>query len=310
MTQYFYDLSITDRSGKPVIPKGPASPSWQNSNVKVGKVNGLFAQLGFKSGGADAELGLAAGIDATNVEALLKTSVSFYNYGTDYSNTGGAAFFLRAQNSQWSNARATNGYYFALNGAGSLSLHARTLRVYSYADNAYGSLNVTGGTQMSAHTSSAFDEFYYLRVRAQGSQLMAKAWHESESEPSGWMLSTTDSTFAGSGDVFINFARGSAYCVPFFSVGTDGDSAPLSYPGGNRVISGILKKPDGTPAEGYLVRCYHRATGMLLDETLSSSSGGFVFSLPIPSTEQVYCLAIDQLGNSWNAPIKDLIAPI
>lgn len=311
MTQYFYDLSIVDKSGIPVMPKGARSPGWTSTNAKFGKVDGMFAQLGFTTRGIDSEPGLAAGISVADVEVLLKSSISFYNYGTDYANSAGPALFLRAQNSEWTSGRAKNGYYFCLNGSATLSDHSQKLRVYSYENGTYGTLNFLSDSLMSQPIEplKIFKEFFYFRVKAQGTNLMAKAWKESEAEPSSWMLSTTNNLFTGPGDVFINLGRGAAYVVPFFSIGTDGDPAPMSFPGGNRVVAGTLLKPSGLPADGYVVRCYHRESGYLLAETLTSVIGTFSFSLPIPSIEKVYCVGIDQLGNTWNAPIKDLIVP-
>lgn len=312
MAQYFYDLSIVDKSGVPVMPKGPRSPVWTSATAKLGKVKGMFAQLGFTPGGSDSEPGLAAGISATDVEVLVKSSISFYNYGGDYGNSGGVALFLRAQNSEWAGGRAKNGYYFCLNGSGTLSNHSRTLRVYGYKDGTYGALNFVSSSLMSAPTSplKIFGEFFYLRAKIQGTNLMAKVWKEGEVEPSFWMLSTTDNVFTGPGDVFLSLGGGVAYAVPFFSIGTNGDPAPMSFPGGNRVVAGTLLKPNGSPANGYMVRCYHRESGYLLGEVLASASGAFSFSLAIPTTEKVYCMGVDQLGNTWNAPIKDLIAPV
>lgn len=312
VAQFFYDLSIIDKNGIPVMPKGPRSSEWNSANAKFGKVKGMFAQLGFTGGGSDSRMGLAAGVNVTDVEVLLKSSISFYNFGADVPNTAGPSIFLRSQGAEWSNARAKNGYYFCLNGSSTLSNHSRTLTVYSYENGNFGTLNFQSATLMNAPTSplQIFGEFFYFRVKAQGTNLMAKAWKESEVEPSSWMLSTTNNIFTGPGDVFLSLERGTAFVVPFFSVGTNGDPAPMSFPGGNRVVSGTLLKPDGSPADGYMVRCYHRESGYLLGETLASAIGAFSFSLPIPSTEKVYCVGVDQLGNTWNAPIKDLIAPV
>lgn len=310
MAQYYYDLSIADANGIPAMPKGPRSPNFDNGNAKFGLVNGYFAQLGVTRGGTDAELGLAAGVNAATVEALCKASVSLYNYGADYNNSGGVAFFLRAQGAQWSGGRAKNGYYFALNGAASQSAHSRKLRVYTYENGGYGALDVGGSKDMIAPTGEIFTDFFFFRVRAEGTTLSAKAWKETEQEPAAWMLSTTNATFTGAGDVFLGLGRGCAFAVPFFSVGTDGDPAPTAFPGGNRTVAGTLRKPDNSTAAGYIVRCHHRATGALLGQTLSDAAGQFVFSIPLATTEPVYCLAIDQLGNSWAAPIKDFINPV
>lgn len=150
----------------------------------------------------------------------------------------------------------------------------------------------------------------YLRLQVSGGQARARVWWADEAEPTTWagsgaFVPTPANTTCG----IIAPVYGGAARLDFVSVGTDGDPAPLEYPGGNRQVVGVVRKPDNSFAAGYIVRCYHRNTGCLLGEMLSDENGAFLFSLPIPETEHVYCLAVDQLGNSWNAPIKDLINP-
>ena len=150
-----------------------------------------------------------------------------------------------------------------------------------------------------------------MRLSISDGQCRYKLWWDGDTEPATWASSATYTIVPGniSAGIILPVYGGSVE-VDFISIGTDGDSAPLSYPGGNRVISGTLLKPDGSTANGYIVRCYNRATGVMLDEILSNTLGAFNFSLPIPQSEKVYCLGVDQLGNAWNAPIKDLISPI
>lgn len=150
-----------------------------------------------------------------------------------------------------------------------------------------------------------------MRLSISDGQCRCKLWWDGETEPANWASSAAYTVVPGniSAGIILPVYGGSVE-VDFISVGTDGDSAPLSYPGGNRIVAGTLLKPDGSPADGYIVRCYHRVTGVMLGEVLSNAIGAFNFSLPISQSEKVYCVGVDQLGNTWNAPIKDLIAPV
>ena len=309
MAQYFYDLSILDRGGLPAMMP-LRSTNITSSETKAGTVMGYFGQLGFSQGGTDVEFALWAGLDVTNVEALYRATISYYYYGANYGNAGGPSVFLRGRsNAGVLGNRAYNGYYFALNGHSILSDHMKVPRVYTYENGTYGSLDIGGATWVTTHTVP-FKDWFYARVRAEGTTLRMKVWKDGELEPGTWSLDVTNSIFTQSGDVVLNFGRGAAYIVDFLSIGTDGDPAPMSYPGGNRIVAGTLLTPDSEPADGYVVRCYHRDTGALLGETLSNEIGAFTFSLPIPQTEKVYCVGVDQLGNQWGAPIKDLISPV
>ncbi|MDN5624716.1 MAG: hypothetical protein L0G96_16385 [Acinetobacter sp.] len=154
-------------------------------------------------------------------------------------------------------------------------------------------------------------KYMFLRLSVNSGQARFKAWWDGTAEPSSWSGSgaytvASDRIKAG----IIAPVYGGSANVEFISIGTDGDSAPLTYPGGNRIISGTLLKPDNSPAEGYIVRCYLRENGELLGEAITNAIGSFSFSLPIGQSDKVSCVGVDQLGNTWNAPIKDLIAPV
>lgn len=150
-----------------------------------------------------------------------------------------------------------------------------------------------------------------MRLSVSDGQCRFKAWWDGETEPVSWYASapyTINSANKSAGIILPVY--GGMVEIDFLSIGTDGDVAPLSYPGGNRIVSGTLLKPNGSPANGYIVRCYHRETGGMLGEMLSNEVGAFNFSLPISTTEKVYCVGVDQVGNTWNAPMKDLISPV
>lgn len=71
--------------------------------------------------------------------------------------------------------------------------------------------------------------WYWIRLRAQGDQLLAKIWREHELEPQDWMISVTDSTHSDPG--WSGVATASNFSLPvefdWVSVGTGGDTAPM-----------------------------------------------------------------------------------
>ena len=71
-------------------------------------------------------------------------------------------------------------------------------------------------------------EYYWLRFRVSGSDLKSKIWKDGEEEPSGWTVETTDSNITGVGWAAAWMQDGSTdSTVDFFSVGTNGDTAPF-----------------------------------------------------------------------------------
>jgi hypothetical protein len=67
---------------------------------------------------------------------------------------------------------------------------------------------------------------WWVRFRANGTSLQAKAWPEGSSEPAGWTVSATDATHA---DGSLGLYRGSSGIGPelyFLAYGTNGDTAP------------------------------------------------------------------------------------
>jgi hypothetical protein len=80
------------------------------------------------------------------------------------------------------------------------------------------------------------------------------------------------------------------------------------YPGGSKVASGVLLDPEGDPAEGYAVRAYDQATGVFIDEVLSEADGSFAFDNL--ADDPIFIVAIDQLADTWKAPIMDRIDPV
>lgn len=310
MAQFFYDLSVANPNGGlwPAVMKGSKGSENHASIAYIGPAISGVNTRGFlveKARGQTAHSSIAAGVSSVDTEVLYKVSGSRGSDST-FNNIGPAAVFLRASGFA-ETGRPENCYYVANgNSAGISSQYDLTL------------CKVVAGSQTVLSSASSVitssidhrDLFLFIRLQALGNTVRARMWREGAAEPTSWQVSVTDTSITGAGDAgFIAHGFGGKFVAQFLSIGTEGDAAPLTYPGGGRSIAGIVKQPNGDAAVGYKVRCHHRDSGVLLAETTSVALGAFNFSLNIPSTEKVYCLAIDQVGNSWNAPIKDMIEP-
>lgn len=306
MAQHFFDLSIGKPGEWPYFFKGEKSiyeentmlVRYQNDGVLISSQDSLH-----KSN----LLGLG---NVSDFDIIYRTSFSGRAASQSYTNTGPNTIVARASGINAS-GRPRNCYYAAINANISQSSNGSSIILYKIVDGTQTSLTTSQSVISSIPSiATAKQNDVMVRFQGVGSNLRVKAWRADTDEPSSWQQSIIDSSHA-TGDVgVIHHGFELEYVSRWISVGTNGDSAPSSYPGGNRVVAGTLLKPDGSPADGYIVRCYHRATGVMLGEVLSNAIGAFNFSLPIPATEKVYCVGVDQLGNTWNAPIKDLIAPV
>jgi hypothetical protein len=76
-------------------------------------------------------------------------------------------------------------------------------------------------TTLSTVTPASGASLMWLRVRANGTSLQARAWARDAVEPTSWDVSITDSSITAAG--YVGHMRGSH---DFFSVGTNGDAAP------------------------------------------------------------------------------------
>lgn len=314
MTQHFIDLSVCDSRGGswPFLMKGTKGSAASGAGFDIGpsKVSGkngfLFAS---NDSATTTTRSVGAGISAADVDVLLKVSGSPRFGAAAFSNTGPIAVAARAS-SIGSTGRPANCYYVATNGSTS-NTHNRNLALWKVVSGTQTQVGSTVSSVITAADPYDFHKWIYLRFQCVGTTIRAKLWRDGDTEPGSWSISATDSSITAAGDVAQIFhSYGNAFVSSWMGIGTGVDSAPNSFPGGDRVVAGTLKTPTGTAAEGYLVRCYHRDSGMMLGETLSSSTGAFAFSLPISATEKVYCIGVDQLGNSWKAPIVDLVTPV
>jgi hypothetical protein len=79
----------------------------------------------------------------------------------------------------------------------------------------------------------AVDTWYWIRFRANGTALQVRVWPDGDSEPGTWDIDTTDSDITAAGWVGV-FSNGTTTepDVDYFSVGTNGDTAPSPGGGG------------------------------------------------------------------------------
>jgi len=71
-----------------------------------------------------------------------------------------------------------------------------------------------------------FNEWFYVRLRADGNNIMAKLWHENDAEPVGWQISATDNDIASGGIGVGNFTGAGDRMWDIIGVGIDGATAP------------------------------------------------------------------------------------
>lgn len=314
MAQFYYDLSIAANGKWPYFCKG-ITPSIATDGIRsLGR--SFNTSVNKPSFNIDRDnqniwLNIGMGLNLSDYEVVVSFARN-RNSTRNFSNVGGG-LYLRTGGTGGSSG---SGYYVAFGTMSSDNYRAGALyrRGTSGVEGAQVNLSTLSNTLLSSFYSfaDALGKVVNLRVRITGQRFRVRAWWEGEVEPTTWAIDFTDSdTGWVSGDIGLQVHGYEVLHEYFFlSIGTGGDSAPLTYPGGNRIISGTLLKPDDSPADGYIVRCYHRDTGVMLGEMLANEIGAFNFSLPIPATEKVYCVGVDQLGNTWNAPIKDLISPV
>ena len=70
--------------------------------------------------------------------------------------------------------------------------------------------------------------YSYIRQRITGDQIKIKAWDETSSEPASWLVETTDTTIPAAGFSGIYGNTSEPFYVAAWSLGTNGDPAPLS----------------------------------------------------------------------------------
>jgi hypothetical protein len=308
MAQFFYDYSVIDKGKKkPVMAKAVTVDMAAVSDIgPVGSVDtdtgsGFLWQTNRDTGST---FTLGVGENFGDCEILYKCRPVRLAWVT-FTNTG-VGFAFRSSGLDGGTGRPNDGYYLAF-GTGQNTDGVIRLQLFSTVANSQTTIaNVACLPSANDETESKTD--VYIRALISGSDIKARAWVHTETEPATWDIEETDTDHT-SGDIgALLHSHGFGQVVYFLSVGTGGDPAPLIPPAGGTVVSGTLQTPASAPAAGYVVRCYHRDSGAIVGDTLSDGSGNFTMTIALPTSESVYCLAIDQLGNTWGADIKDIVA--
>lgn len=114
--------------------------------------------------------------------------------------------------------------------------------------------------------------FYYVRFRVNGSDLMAKAWADSEPEPDFWQVTTSDTSISAAGWVGVgNQESTGTRDFDFVSVGTNGDSAPFVTNTGT-----VIRTSQLALEVGYTGDAKARMSQMVLEVAYSDPPDAFI----------------------------------
>lgn len=309
MAQYFFDFAD-------MVAGSAAPPGWvhawpANQNVGFtqsfgkavpGYLDMVVRNASWTSGDNNhANFIALAGVSAADADVLVKHQ-ELISTNTTYSNTYLNAVFRANAPTDTS---FLQGHELALSGSasGTSSFIRRRLSGTS-----------SSGVSGSGGVDRSGGKIMWSRFRCRGTTLQIRSWLDGATEPTTWGQTVTNSEISAAGYIAVG-VLGANNAAPLprvtrifqIGVGTDTDDAPSAMPGGARAVAGTVRTPTGDLAVGYTVRCYSRQSGALLAEGVTNSTGQYAFS--INYTGKVTCIALDQLGNLWNAPIKDLVTP-
>jgi hypothetical protein len=101
-------------------------------------------------------------------------------------------------------------------------------------------IKASAGTLTSLGTAYAYtfaaNTWYFVRFRANGTSLKARVWADGEVEPSVWHIDITDSSISAAGWTGVgNLESTGTRDFDWISVGTNGDTAPLTTGGATEV---------------------------------------------------------------------------
>lgn len=162
----------------------------------------------------------------------------------------------------------------------------------------------TNGIAVAQNTKGLnHEDGFNVRLRAEGSALMARFWAIGTPEPATWDLTATDTNLtAGAFGIFCG--NPGVYRFGKMSIGSNGAAAPpVEYR-----ISGKVTDHDDSPL-GRTVRAYERVKGNLQGETSSDPATG-EFGLYVKKvTAEHYVVVLDDEPSDRNALIKDRVLP-
>lgn len=324
MAQIFVPLWLANPNGGawPTAFKGNRPDANTAETLFAGPaVNGSSAARDFvhhSTGSGTGSLSLLLGLNVANVNLLMRSRLSPLASAANNGAGGPIQLAARVNASSWINdggagdgsiGRPSNMYYFT-NGTSTFltsSSSQRSFQMWKISGGATTQLGSTATNQIAWPSDLWAAPYVLMRLECTGTTIRGRAWFEGDAEPGTWAVSVTDADHA-SGDVGIIYRQNNQrFAHSWLSVGTDGDP-PLTSPPMN-VIAGTLRNPSGNlVGPGYVVRCYHQESGAMLGETVTDGSGAWSFT--VPTTDAVYVLAVDNLGNTWKAPINDRLSPV
>lgn len=304
MAQYFYNLSFFN-------PEKPETLLGGLANRAEGRLarseRGIEKIVRFYSDGSSAYILSAEVTD--EIEMLYKCSKSCTSGSISYSNLGAVILLAMVDvDGDFARGIPRNCYYYCTNTdtGSSNNRNTRQLKVVNGTQTGIGDV-VSNALLAENKSKPYYEQMVYMRLKVANGVVYCKVWDEGTTEPANWQQQINDTSLTSGHWGILFHGYNQRYVAEWLAVGTDGDSPVVP---GLSEIGGTLLLPDDTPADGYLVRCYHRKTGTLIGETLTDEAGKFSFSLLIDPNDKVQVVAIDQLGNSWNAPFRDLITPV
>lgn len=210
-----------------------------------------------------------------------------------FTNSGPSIFFNVDNN-------IGNRYELSTNSNTSVTSHLRTTTVYNYN----GSFNTLESKPNSIpDETNKYNKYFYLRARKTGSQIRFKVWFDGQVEPD-WLHNITNSTYTGKYACIQLSQVGCNVIVPFISIGTNGDSAPMTME--KRKVIVTLKNPNNTVAANTLVRLYLKETGALIEEQLTNENGIAIFLINVYENQLVTVVGVDENNNEWKPPIHEV----
>jgi len=112
--------------------------------------------------------------------------------------------------------------------AGSVTAYAGSI-IGSNRYRLFSIVNATGSIVADPNPAGIVTTTYsYIRQRITGNQIKIRAWDETSSEPTSWLVETTDTTIPAAGFSGIYGDTTEPFYVAAWSLGTNGDSAPIA----------------------------------------------------------------------------------
>lgn len=329
MAQHYFDFGVNvparqllngDKINGLTVLKYSASTDFQlvhsgalfdfRSNKKCLCLNPVdSAGTGSESAGKTRTL-MLTDINVADAEILIKhRSLRSATWGETSLFSGGCGVVFRAKNTEPPAGSSVNfsngGVVFSGGSVGNEDTGVpRTMRLYAL-DYFNSNAATTGSTYLpedSLNNRSRY--FIYTRVKIAGNNIKARSWVENMTEPATWGINVDRADMPSTGYIGIcvdSWIEGRV--IDFMAIGTDGDLPPNSPTLYN--IAGTLLNPDSTPAVNKKVRIYDKQTGALIGETMTDSLGEYGFAYPIPPTNLLQIVGVDQDDNEWKPPIHE-----